>query len=159
LQDKSDAEDVTAKTFFALWENRYSLESPKHVVGYLFMVARNAATDILRKRARSMAAQKKLVSIQKEASEDSDLEMIEAEVLSRLFAEVQKMPERMRDIFILTYLKKLPAAKVSELMGVQSVTVYTVCQRAMQRLKLAMLEHGPESVTASIILSLSIVCL
>jgi RNA polymerase sigma factor (sigma-70 family) len=157
LQSVPDAEDVTAKSFHALWENKYDLESPKHVLAYLFLVARNAATDILRKRTRTQITHQKIRTLQDgEAAEGNDLDRIEAEVIAQIFAEVQKLPERMRDIFILTYLRKMPASEVSEVMGIAPVTVYTICQRAMKRLKLVMLDKTREAVILLAIISLSI---
>src|SRR5204863_599141 len=110
VPDPRDAEDILQEVFYELAEANRLLMPIEHVTGWLFRVARNRITDLLRKRKPESLSD---VAV---ADEDDDLLQLEdllpspdagpaalyvrSMLLDELQLAVDELPEEQRDVFV-----------------------------------------------------------
>ena len=140
----SDVEDVLQETFLAVWKNARSYRAQGQAGGWLWVIARNQAALLLRRRGQPAGPLPDEITACAEGANSTD----PAEtVLARaeLAAAVAALgppggPER--EVWRLMYVEDRPVAEVAELMGVPEGTVKSRAHRA-RRLLRAALQGGP----------------
>lgn len=133
IVNRSDAEDLTSRTFEKAWEARARYRH--HVAGFstwLFTIARNVATDHLR-AARSHLPLEAAESVtieespEHEATIDSDIAR-----LARLTAD---LPERERELIALKYGAAINNRVIAQLTGLSESNVGTILSRTVELLR------------------------
>lgn len=138
LQNAAEAEDVVQDSFLAAHKNRWRLRDPAKFPAWLFMVARNKARDLLRKRGRQAAhsaeesPEADLVDTNISAPSEG-LESKEKEQLIRLL--LASLPEQWRAAITLRYLEGLDHPEIEEELGLSNGALRGVLGRAMGRLR------------------------
>lgn len=142
LHNHTDAQDVTAGTFCSLWDARESMQSPPHIKHFLFLVARNAAIDLLRSR-QVKTAFKLVNNSEAEMKTENNLErIIAAEMMEEIFTEVRTLTSRRREIFLLIYRHQRTPTEVAAITGLLLPTVYSHLRNACHSLRSRLLEKG-----------------
>lgn len=138
LPEKQDAEDVTADVFTKLWYRRTSFANPESVVAFLFVAVRNACYDFLR-RLQVKTNKRDEIIHQFEQSGDTDFSMqeIREDLLRLVYAEVEKMPPKMKKIFLLSYRDGLKPTEIARELNLSIQTVSNQKTNAINLLKLA----------------------
>jgi RNA polymerase sigma-70 factor (ECF subfamily) len=154
LKVEEEAEDVTMKAFFCLWNERDELNDPGHLRNYLFLVSRNACLDILRSNQRRHAFHNEYqkTAIQGAATHHHyrghdgahEKEKAQAELLAKVFQAIRHLPEKTREVFIMRYYMGKSADEVADMMGVSIRTVYNQSQDAAKSLRKHLTPHWPE---------------
>jgi RNA polymerase sigma factor (sigma-70 family) len=136
VPDPRDAEDVLQDVFYELVEANRLLMPIEHVTGWLFRVARNRITDLLRRR------QPKSFSDAAVADEDNELLRLEdllpspeagpealyarAVLLDELELAVGELPEEQREVFV---AHELEGRSFKEMAAETGVSVNTLLSR------------------------------
>lgn len=131
--NRSDAEDLTSRTFEKAWEARSRYR--RDVAGFstwLFTIARNVATDHLRAARPHLpldAAEHVTIehTPEREASADSDVSR-----LARLTAD---LPERERELLALKYGAAITNRMIAQLTGLSESNVGTILSRTVETLR------------------------
>ncbi len=136
LPDPSDAEDIVQEVFYELVEANRLLMPIEHVTGWLFRVARNRITDLLRK--------KKPETFSGGAVEDEDGEVLRIEDLlpspdagpealyvrnvlhEELELALDELPEEQREVFV---AHELEGRSFKEMAAETGVSVNTLLSR------------------------------
>ncbi len=136
VPDPSDAEDIVQEVFYELVEANRLLMPIEHVTGWLFRVARNRITDLLRK--------KKPETFSDAAVEDEDGEVLQIEdllpspdagpealyvcnvLLDELELALDELPEEQRDVFV---SHELEGRSFKEMAAETGVSVNTLLSR------------------------------
>lgn len=136
VPDLSDAEDIVQEVFYKLVEANRLLMPIEHVTGWLFRVARNRITDLLRK--------KKPDSFSDAAVEDEDGELLQIEdllpspdagpealyvrnvLLDELELALDELPDEQREVFV---AHELEGRSFKELSAESGVNVNTLLSR------------------------------
>ena len=130
-----DVEDVLQETFLAVWKNAGTYQPRGTPAAWLWVIARNQAALLLRKRGPATQAlldEGGPVSDPAEAAATrTDLDVAAAAALGPPGA-----PER--DVWRLMYVEDRPVAEVAELMGVPEGTVKSRAHRARRLLRAAL---------------------
>lgn len=111
------AEDIVQGFFCRLWEDRKRLAGIKSFKSYFYSSIRNRALNYLRDQHGVS-----LEGIEIRKDEDFLLEMMEEEVYRELYAAIQKLPEKCRQIFLL----KLSGKENAEIALELAITEETV---------------------------------
>lgn len=127
------AEDVLQDVFTRLWEKRSIWEIPDSVKAYLYVASRNAALDSLR---RSQTRSRLEESGGAEELGNKHVTNPAEELEFKEFAEalehaVSELPERGREVYILSYRQGLSYREIAEILGVSVSTVKTHIARAI----------------------------
>lgn len=138
-----DAKDVAAESFIQLWNKRSELKSASGIAGFLFVAARNRCYNILRQQ---MAHDRKHAELlqQLEASEEPDLfiEQVRAELIDHIREEVERLPARMKEIFLLSFEQGLKPAEIAAQLKISVQTVSNQKLTAVRLLKAALGSQG-----------------
>jgi len=136
LPDEQDVADVVQETFIAFWESRSKSGKVRSIKAYLFVIARNLAFQRFREQLKQTAVEDKLVDYYGK-SEDSTFAAIHTKELSDLIdAEVEKLPERMREVFTLSRKEHLSYKEIAERLNISDHTVKKQINKSLQYLRL-----------------------
>ena len=123
------ADEITSDTFVRAWMVADRIRQPT-VKSYLFTIARNAYTDLLRRAARHTQLDENMPAT--EISAQTQMEQ-SAEVRAVL-AALQQLSEMDRAVLLMRTLDEMPYGEIAETMGIPVVTAKVKVHRA--RLKL-----------------------
>ena len=140
VKDEMEAEDIAIHSLAKFWEKGANdFESFIQVRSYIFLTARNASFDFLRKVKTQRTVHRNLVYITTEIEESfadlADLALYKVEMLQFLTEEIEKLPEQCRETFKLVFIEKMPRTLVAEKLNITLNTVHSHCANAKNRLR------------------------
>ena len=122
-----------------LWEQRARLPEVNNIEDYCFILTKNASLNYLEKENRHptlSSEQLPEVSGQADSPEDT---LISEELFARYVKALDRLPERCREVFIRLREEKQSYAQVAEELNISTKTVDAQLQKALTRLKEALL--------------------
>jgi len=136
VPDSRDAEDILQDVFYKLVEANRLLMPIEHVSGWLFRVARNRITDLLRKKKTASLSDAAYADEDDEEMQLGDLlpspdagpEALYARrvLLAALEAAVEELPEEQREVFV---AHELEGRSFKEMAAETGVSVNTLLAR------------------------------
>ena len=137
LGSADEAEDVVQETFVRLWQRRGEFQLSGSVRSYLYQVARNIIRDEGRKgriRARWAEKGQELGSLPTDPAQNLEA----AELRMAVDREIQALPPRRREAFVLAHFHDLTYRQIAEIMGVSSQTVANQISAGLSDLRQAL---------------------
>ena len=136
LKDYNKAEELIADLFIKLWDKRLSLEV-KSIKKYLFVSARNAALNEI---------QRAKLTTSRLSDHDESLLLLDGhlnphELLSsresykEIIDLIHKLPERQREVLLMSRVDLLEKTNISEILGITVRTVETLLYQAVKNLR------------------------
>jgi RNA polymerase sigma-70 factor (ECF subfamily) len=142
LGSSENAEDACQETFMRMVRHNgtISLNSPD---SYLFRVARNLATDVLRTRAvRSKYTETIDIEAQPSTEPLQDAVLDSRKQQELIQAAISELPPRCREVFVLHQLKDLTYEQTAERLNISPNTVKNHYVKALLRLRTVLTSHG-----------------
>ncbi|HEY8388900.1 MAG TPA: RNA polymerase sigma-70 factor [Parasegetibacter sp.] len=140
--DLSEAEDISSECFIKLWNRKETFHTMESIAAFLYVAARNSCYDLLRHTKMKAEKQAELTELLYEPDEDYfRAEQIRLELLKLISKEVDKLPARMREIFLLSYSEGLKPAQIAERLQLNVQTVKNQRLNAVRLLKAALADH------------------
>jgi len=123
IRDEFEVADITHETMLSVWRAASSFQQRSTVRSWILSLARNKATDFVRKQARVTLAEPDETL----PADDPDAETVIAasEDAERVRACVDKLPERQRSIVHLAFFEDLSYAAIAEIEAVPQGTIKT----------------------------------
>jgi RNA polymerase sigma-70 factor (family 1) len=136
VKDKEQAEDIVSEAFTKLWQRHDTFHTEEHVKAFLFVATRNACLNYLRHIQRKTASQNELSYLQKD-KDDQDIitDMIEGELLKRIYPLIETLPTKCKTIFKLIYFEDASTDEVAQKLKITPRNVLNQKSRAIQLLK------------------------
>lgn len=136
VKDKEQAEDIVSETFTKLWQRHDVFQTEEHIKAFLFVTTRNASLNYLRHIQRKTASQSELSYLNKD-KDDQDVitDMIEGELLRRIYPLIETLPHKCKTIFKLIYFEDASTDEVAEKLHITPRNVLNQKRRAIQLLK------------------------
>ena len=141
VKSSEDAQGIVQEVFVSVWKNRGHLELNSKLKSYLFTATKNKSLNFLDKRkiytvSIDAAKEEDRPEIQIEdgsniASDDMEL----AELQAVIMEEVQKLPPKCRQIFILSRQEQLSYKEIAAQLGVSTKTVENQIGIALKRVR------------------------
>ncbi|MFL5745372.1 MAG: RNA polymerase sigma-70 factor [Niastella sp.] len=155
VKDKEQAEDIVSEAFTKLWQRHDVFQTEEHIKAFLFVATRNASLNYLRHIQRKTASQSELSYLQKD-KDDQDIitDMIEGELLRKIYPLIETLPSKCKTIFKLIYFEDASTDEVAEKLHITPRNVLNQKRRAIQLLKKRLLV----AVFVSLCLNGSIAC-
>lgn len=149
LKEVDVAEEIVADVFVKVWSLRTDFHSMEALRAFLYIAAKNASLNAIRAK-RTMGIREPLSNYEDLLADDRDAfsKMIHAELLHAIFSEVQKLPEKQREVFNLSYLEDKTVEEISDQLKISPAAVYTNRSRALSRLKELLNSKGALSLMA-----------
>src|SRR5262245_33917483 len=123
------ADEITSDTFVRAWMAAGRIRQPT-VKSYLFTIARNAYTDLLRRAARHTQLDEKMPDTRISAQ----TQMEQSAEVRAVLAALQQLPEMDRTVLLMRALDEIPYEEIAETVGISLVSAKVKVHRA--RLKL-----------------------
>src|SRR5690625_5270189 len=130
------AEEVVSDVFIKLWENRNRFENLNKLRAFLYISVKNASLNHVR------TAEYKLHKLPIDAYEelifeDADIlrKIITSELVKKIHDEMQKLPEKQQQVFLLTFIKDFSPEEIGDKLGISLSAVYANKSRAIATLR------------------------
>ena len=136
LNDYSKAEELIADLFIKVWDKRATLEV-KSLKRYLFVSARNTALNEIQ-RAKPDTARiddhEESLFISDECLNPYEL-MSSRESYKEIIDLIHQLPERQREVLLMSRLEMFEKSTISEVLGITIRTVETLLYQAVKNLR------------------------
>ncbi|WP_165813792.1 RNA polymerase sigma factor [Terrimonas sp.] len=134
-----DAEELTADIFFKLWNNRDRFETLDYIRAFLHVAAKNSCINFLKQLKVKNVRQKELDDLlYKDAEPYFILEEVQEELLKLIYGEVEQMPPKMKEIFMLSYVEGLKPSEIAVRLNLNTQTIQNQKANAIRFLKSAL---------------------
>jgi RNA polymerase sigma-70 factor, ECF subfamily len=133
--DFSAAEDVVQDVFLAVWRRRNELELRSSIRTYLYSAVRNAALDRLKHADGVRRHGMKAATALTPPAQPADSALRQRELASAVEAALQQLPQRAREVFIMSRDGGLSYAEIAGVLGVSVKAVEASMSRALRALR------------------------
>jgi RNA polymerase sigma-70 factor (family 1) len=134
-----EAEDIVTEAFTKFWLSRTNFDNLNKIKSYLYTTTRNAALNSLRRNKRY--ATRELSDTAEEQT--ADIEIIRADLIGTIFKEIERLPDKAREVILLTYRDGLNAQEIAERLNISVSNVTSQRSRAISLLRIALAEKYP----------------
>lgn len=131
LKDIDVSEDVVQEAFGLLWEKLSAGEKVVNQKGYLYSIVKNRSLDILRKEGLTGEA----ISLDGSVDDIEEPAVEDAEVEARLWTAIDTLPEKCREIFLMSKRDGLKQEEIAQELGISLQTVKNQVSKALKILK------------------------
>lgn len=135
LGDKDEACDIVQDVMLSLWQKRENINYQMSLGGYLYTAVRNRIFDAISHQKVISKYAESMVSYMEDAIVHADDNFREQELLSLLKSEIDKLPEKMREVFILYRTEELSYKDIAERLGISDRTAKQQVYNAVKILK------------------------
>lgn len=157
LNQQQDAEDVLQETFIKAFRGLKSFNGRSKLSTWLFRIATNEALMVIRRKHPETVSLDK--PIETEEGEQEPIQIVdwcclpEKELLSEetreiLDASVQKLPEKLKVVFILRDINDLSTRETAEVLDLSETAVKTRLSRARMKLREELSSYFSEKTNA-----------
>ncbi len=137
--DRSVAEDIVQNVFIFIWKNNETMSFENSLKPYLFKAVKNQCLNYLEsagnKNTKLNDLETKLKIEEINYYNDSFYSDTENELLTQIFDEVEKLPEKCKEIFKLSYYEGKRSAEISQMFKISNRTVETHIYNALKTLR------------------------
>jgi RNA polymerase sigma-70 factor (ECF subfamily) len=135
LHNLEEAEDVAQKTFCKLWEQREKLEIHTSIKSYLYKMVHNACLNLI-KQWQIQSEHKEIIAHNSITAENSVEQLLgHKELNRRVELAIAALPERCRQVFVLSRMQHLSYVKIAETLQISPNTVETQIVKALKSLR------------------------
>lgn len=134
ILDKGNAEDIVVASFCKIKDRQFEIGD--HAKRYLYTIIKTGCVDLLRTNKR---VSKKGIDFNRyENIRENELELyaIEAEIINRVWREVELFPDRMKAVFKLKYLDGKTTDEISNALQITAGNIYYQLSMACSKLRL-----------------------
>lgn len=132
VQNQTLAEDVVQDCLIKLWDHRAKL-SAGSIAGYFSTMVRNRCIDTLRKKKYNIVGTD---DIQIAVVDPSNMEI--EELKAKIDATVDGLPERCRQVFVLSRFEKMSYKEIAAFLEISPKTVENHISKALKTLSAAL---------------------
>ncbi|PZX48314.1 RNA polymerase sigma factor [Algoriphagus chordae] len=153
--DHEDAEGVVQETFIKIWKNRERLDPSLSFNAYLLAILKSLVIRLVQQNARKSLQKSELMVDGAEIRNSIEEDFIYAEMLEASLKEVNNLPPRQKQIFLLKRTELLSLDEIAEQLHISKKTVKNQLAEANKYLRSRMLE---QDVIAFFVLWISVFC-
>ncbi|PUZ27608.1 RNA polymerase sigma-70 factor, ECF subfamily [Chitinophaga costaii] len=135
-----EAEEVVQQVFLNIWEKRDNIEIAGPEKSYLFTAIRNVAISRWRKQSAQTLRETAFGQLQPVVA---DAVLPGKELEASLHKALDKLPERCREVFLLSRQQQLKYAEIAAVMGIAVKTVENQMGKALKILHNELREYLP----------------
>jgi RNA polymerase sigma-70 factor (family 1) len=138
LHNEEEAKDIIQELFTTLWVKRENILQDTNFAAFLYTSVRNRVLDYFSHQA---VASKYVTSLQNFIDTDpisADDYIHEKELLEYIQAEIQLLPAKMREVFLLSREENLSHREIANKLGISEQTVSKQVSNALKTLRYKM---------------------
>lgn len=136
------AEDLVADIFVKAWEKLHTYKERKNVpfAAWLFRIARHSVIDSYRKNRGFEEVPETIEDL--DVFNKADTKLGRDEMLNIVNKAMDKLPERYREVLMLSYMADLPHSEIARVLRLKEGAVRILKHRALKKLE----KHLPENI-------------
>lgn len=136
VYNKEVAEEIVSDAFIKVWNLRENFEDIEKLQAFLYISVKNASLNYLR-TTHTQRMTEPIDSLFDLQSQDSDtlLKIIKTELINSIYAEMHRLPEKQREVFVLSFVEELNAEEIGKKLGMSLSAVYANRSRAIATLR------------------------
>ena len=142
INNKEEAEDIVIGVFSKLWDRKGDFENLLKIKGFLYVTTRNGCYDYLRKAAKENKTQKDLLNLLTQNEDEYfEAEKTMAEVLRKVYAEIENLPVQCKTVLKLSVFEGLKSKEIADQLNISVSNVTSQKSRAVKLVKTALLKQ------------------
>jgi RNA polymerase sigma-70 factor (ECF subfamily) len=135
VRNTTDAEDLTQEIFVKIWKNLKRFKKEKKFKTWLFVIAKNACFDFLRKKEKDSVLNLESISQLIDSSSSPD-EFLEKKFLKEKIKKIiKKLPEKTKEVLNLYYYQGFTFKEIAKIFNESINTIKSRHLRAIATLK------------------------
>jgi len=151
IANTEEARDIVTESFIKLWSQENYFSNMTHLQVYFYTVIKNACIDYLRRDKLKAKIENRLVKEEHITENVIEKKYQEAELVQILYDRINQLPDRMQQVFKLTYLDGFSRTEVAQMLNLSENTIRNTNAAAMKALRLTL---GVEQVMILIFIAL-----
>ncbi len=136
-KDKQLAEDIVQNVMLKIWKNREKLHINTSIKSYLYKSCYYELVDSFKKNKKELNYIEQIKNEVLEVFIDEDVDFLKNQ-MQRVREEIEKLPPKCKEVFVLNKLQGFKYKEVAEQLGVSIKTVEAQLSKAMTRIKNAL---------------------
>lgn len=136
IKDAEEAEDILQEIFVSLWKRRRNLDSIECLNTYLFSCVRYMGFRYIRNEIKKNDFRRSWAFLFQEEDNLSELKITANELSRLLNNEIDKLPVKMREVFILSRKNELSYKEIAYKLNISDKTVKKQINNALKHLHL-----------------------
>lgn len=140
--DTVTAEDIVQDTFLKIWNKHTFLLQSNNLKAYLYRSVQHGCLDYLRHQQIEedyLSAAVTRLKIEEIHHFESDDIYADKQQLEKIYKELEKLPPKCKEIFLMYYIEERKAEEIAQLQQISKRTVETQLYRALKKLRNALL--------------------
>lgn len=123
VRDSTLAKDIVQEVFIRLWQYKGTFEAVGNLKAFLFLSTKNGCLNTLRSRERENDKHMKATQLDASETQAIDEKIVRLEYMAEVNQVVQRLPEKMREVFSLSFEEGLSIEEIAKRMGISAKTV------------------------------------
>jgi RNA polymerase sigma-70 factor (ECF subfamily) len=141
LLDADEAENIVQDFFVYLWQNKNKIKDSSTLKGYFFMSVKNRALNFIKSRKiKDKTINELKLLVEQDPLYQPDL-FIESELQGKINKALNKLPNRTREIFVLSRTKGYSNDELAEMLDLSKRTVETQISNALKILRVELKDY------------------
>ncbi|MEM6264822.1 MAG: RNA polymerase sigma-70 factor [Bacteroidota bacterium] len=132
LQSQEEAEEVVQDLFVAFWEKKNELELTVSIKSYLYRAARNRSLNVIKHQQVKDRYVGETTFLMRHSYEEVSFT---SELEAAIAKGIDALPERCREIFLLSRHEGLKYREIADLLGISPKTVEVQMSKALKSLR------------------------
>lgn len=134
MKEKEEAEDIVQDVYVYLWNNREKILYTGSVYAYLQRAVKNACINKRQHEAVEQKYRQEVLLTEEEAFDWRDVEAVR-EMRQRLLDAIERLPERCKQIFMMSCVEGIKYKEIALQMGISENTIKTQVKLAYKKLR------------------------
>lgn len=135
VRSQEVAEEIVADSFIKLWQRKDSFADEDKVKAFLYIATKNACINHAQLVRSRQVHDGEAVDSLTSADPDVLARIIRAEFLQQVYDEIDRLPEKQREVFRLSYLEDLTTDEICERLQMSATAVFANRSRAAETLR------------------------
>ncbi len=141
VKDSEAAKEIVQDAFVNLWEKRATIDMSKPVRSYLATTVRNKCLNHLRDNRKFSSDLLALENLTHNVIFNQDDKLIESELQGQITLAVKELPDKCREIFLLSRYQNLKYQQIADQLHISVKTVETQMSKALQHMRVRLAEY------------------
>jgi RNA polymerase sigma-70 factor (ECF subfamily) len=135
VKDMDTAKEIVQDAFLSLWQKREVIDLTKPVKSYLTTSVRNKCLNHLRDSKKFSDEVIDMEDIRAEKHTSYPDKLVEAELKQRIESAIEELPEKCREVFLLSRHENLKYQEIAERLELSVKTVEAQMSKALQYMR------------------------
>lgn len=136
--DRQVCEDIVQNIFIHIWENADAIKITSSLKSYFYTSVKNRCLNHL--RSLQISDKHKLLYLEAAINSGDPSNWEDSELVDKIKNAIEKLPEKMSEIFKLKYLDGKKNKEISDLLEISENTIKTQLQRAKTKIRELLLQ-------------------